>query len=234
MTTITETSYSSEGIQVDHVHDARQYRLDRRSIVVNLAPSAALIDEHLGGYIPPVSSTMLSEGVAVTGDLLCVISESGGPVSERYFRELGWTDFLATASQSDKDAPVLLKSPQETAGAVDLDMSQILHDPTAPEAEQRHEVKTNLWFAPAGTDCGIHREHPFVETHTQIAGVGRMQKFKDESHDSVFEDVILSPGLTQPSIFGRFHEDRLVYPWHQYKADTDAVWLAVEYHAPDL
>ncbi|GAA3060410.1 hypothetical protein GCM10010467_19560 [Actinocorallia glomerata] len=57
-----------------------------------------------------------------------------------------------------------------------------------------------------------------------------MQKFSDHTHHSLFEDMALAPGQTQPSIFGRCQDDGLVFPWHQYKAETDAVWLAIEFH----
>jgi len=92
-------------------------------------------------------------------------------------------------------------------------------------------VRINLWFSPAGSDCGIHRRHDFLEVHTQISGLGHMEKFHTDHHGSLYEDQPMAPGTTNPVPFcsstdgSTFH-----YPWHQYRAETDCVWLAVEYH----
>lgn len=87
----------------------------------------------------------------------------------------------------------------------------------------------NLWFAPAGTQCLIHNSHPFLEYHVQIAGLGSMQKFRSDSAASLYEEQGLVPGAghglypVQPDGTGGYR-----YPWHQYVAHTDCLWLAVE------
>lgn len=87
----------------------------------------------------------------------------------------------------------------------------------------------NLWFAPAGTHCLIHNSHPFLEYHVQVAGQGAMQKFRRPDHASLYEEQLLSPGgrhdvyPVRPAGDGSYH-----YPWHQYFARTDCIWLAVE------
>lgn len=45
------------------------------------------------------------------------------------------------------------------------------------EKERIGNLEFNLWYAHAGTHCGIHNQHDFPEVHTQIYGIGRMQKF---------------------------------------------------------
>lgn len=89
----------------------------------------------------------------------------------------------------------------------------------------------NLWFAPAGTDCGLHDRHPFLEVHTQVQGTGRMQTFRAEDHATLRQDVLMSPGHTHDPFCDLGPDGAFRYPWHQYRADTDSLWLAVEYHA---
>jgi hypothetical protein len=113
-------------------------------------------------------------------------------------------------------------------GSVTFDPGEVLGE--QPLTDRGFNVLANLWFAPAGTDCGIHNEHDFLETHTQIHGAGRMQKFTAPRHDALYEDVPMSPGATHDPFCGTAG-DQFRYPWHQYRADTDCVWLAVEYHA---
>ena len=83
----------------------------------------------------------------------------------------------------------------------------------------------NFWFAAAGTDCGIHNEHDFLEIHTQIWGTGHMQKFHQRSADTLYQDILMTPGFTHKP----FCSDDLRYPWHRYYSDTDCIWLAVEF-----
>jgi len=92
-------------------------------------------------------------------------------------------------------------------------------------------IKVNLWFAPSQTNCFIHNKHDFIEIHSQIYGHGRMQKFKAQDYAKLYEDILMSPGYTTPLPFCRIEDNsKFVYPWHQYYADTDCVWLAIEYH----
>jgi hypothetical protein len=65
-----------------------------------------------------------------------------------------------------------------------------------------------------------------------VHGLGRIQKFTAQDHGTLYEDLRMSPGYTTPDPFCDIAPDGSYrYPWHQYYADTDCVWLAVEYHA---
>lgn len=88
----------------------------------------------------------------------------------------------------------------------------------------------NLWYAPAGTNCGIHKKHAFRELHTQVFGLGRMQKFHKNKRNSLYQEVYMSPGYTHYP----FYDEDGKYPWHQYRADTDCIWLATEFHGQRL
>lgn len=93
--------------------------------------------------------------------------------------------------------------------------------------ERVGNVAYNLWFAAAGTDCGIHKEHDFLEIHTQIWGTGHMQKFREKDERTIYQDIFMTPGYTHDP-FCKESDTR--YPWHRYYADTDCIWLAVEYY----
>lgn len=93
------------------------------------------------------------------------------------------------------------------------------------DKEKVDNIEFNLWFAVAGTSCGIHNEHPFRELHTQIFGIGRMQNFHKNDPNSLYQEVFMSPGYTQEP----FYDEEGAYPWHQYYADTDCIWLVAEF-----
>jgi hypothetical protein len=100
------------------------------------------------------------------------------------------------------------------------------------EVEKRKfSVQVNLWFAPAHTNCFIHNQHNFMEIHTQVFGNGRMQKFHKQDYSTIYEDIQMSPGYTTAQPFCNLDDDsKYIYPWHQYYADNDCIWMAIEYH----
>ncbi|EJT86081.1 hypothetical protein PPS11_02009 [Pseudomonas putida S11] len=66
--------------------------------------------------------------------------------------------------------------------------------------------------------------------HTQIHGVGRIQKFTERDENTLYEHIVMSPGYTHDP-FARIEEDGLpTYPWHRYYSDSDCIWLAIEFH----
>jgi hypothetical protein len=58
-----------------------------------------------------------------------------------------------------------------------------------------------------------------------------MQKFRDQAFDELYEEIFMSPGFTQP-FFHCVRDDAngFKYPWHQYYAETDCIWMAIEFH----
>lgn len=223
---VDELAFSSRLVRVEVLRDVVDHPVTRRSVVVNLSASDAWGKGALPAAIPPFSSTILS-GARVTGTLLLLLAAVGETEDgEKSARELGWTDFYGPA----QGTPVLLRSSQVEVGEVELDAAAVLHQPELPKGTEAFRIKANLWFSPAGTDCGIHNQHDFIEVHTQISGQGRMQKFLDKDHHTLYEDQLLSPGNTNPVPFCLEQDGSYIYPWHQYRADTDCVWLALEYH----
>ncbi|SEN42143.1 hypothetical protein [Cryobacterium luteum] len=221
----TILNFSSTLIKAQLLDDAVGVILHNSSIIVNAAPSAAYIEGSQISPLPPLSSTILRQG-KVTGEKLIVLQLGETGVDESGIAALGWANFYGDSP----DAPVLLKSAQDELGYVEFDSNLIPGQLGDSRGSTTFGVRANLWFSPKGTDCGIHNEHDFIEVHTQIHGYGRMQKFMENEAKTVYEDQLLSPGNTNPTPFCREAEGAFQYPWHQYRADTDCVWLAIEYH----
>ncbi|MFJ4219992.1 hypothetical protein [Curtobacterium luteum] len=222
--TAEKLNFDSELVGAMVLRDADAFPITERTTVVNLAQTDAYVGTTQLSPLPPLSSTVLVSGT-VSGELLLALTVADEVGQEQRARALGWLDFYGA------DGPVLLKSQQDTVGTVTIDRRAVLHQPVLPSNPERFTVKANLWFSPAGTDCGIHNLHPFIEVHTQVTGLGRMQKFDDKRHDALYEDQLLSPGTTNPIPFCIDVDGEFTYPWHQYRADTDCIWLALEYHA---
>ena len=90
--------------------------------------------------------------------------------------------------------------------------------------ERIGNIEYNLWYAPEKTHCSIHKEHNFYEIHTQIYGIGCMQKFYENNYNSLYQTTGMLPGTSHK----RFCNDKFEYPWHQYLSETDCIWLVME------
>jgi hypothetical protein len=223
-TTAQRLSFDSDLAAAVVLRDAVGVPITERSVVVNCAMSDAFTGTTQQAPLPPLSSTVITAGT-VTGELVVVMAPRDGTDLEQRARAAGWLDFYGD------EGPVLLRSPQDSIGTVVLDRRVVLHQPGLSATPAPFRLLANLWFSPSGTDCGIHDTHPFIEVHTQVSGYGRMQKFDARDHATLYEDQQLSPGTTNPVPFCADRNGAFVYPWHQYRADTDCLWLALEYHA---
>lgn len=225
-------SFSAEFITAWAISHARDYPIERRAIVINPSSHDAWIDASVPAPLPPRTSTILDR-VDVTGELLLVIEVHETDDLARRVRERAWLDYYAPAGRAGEagDWPQLFRSSQDRIGRVALDLPALLRQPELANDPVPADVLANLWYSPAGTDCGIHNQHDFVEIHTQVAGEGRMQKFRDATPETLYEDQLMRPGNTNPTPFcRRAPSGAFVYPWHQYRADSDCLWLAIEYH----
>ncbi|MEN8906145.1 MAG: hypothetical protein ABF289_09345 [Clostridiales bacterium] len=97
-------------------------------------------------------------------------------------------------------------------------------------------LKNYIWFAPQKTHCKIHNQHPFIEFHTQLSGIGRMIKYTYQNSTKNYEDQRLAVGNSQSHTYCKLNEFnkeqnklQLSYPWHEYYSDTDCIWLVTEF-----
>jgi hypothetical protein len=198
-------------------------------IVVNLSPTALQYEggeNH--GAIPPWKSAMLRHCTLMEGTMAALLHARKrtnlGAVA------LDWEWYGRRNPQFSRTTPLYISSQD--------DIGEIVFDPlvtfaghsSASPSPRRYRLKLNLWYTPEETDCGIHTGHKFLEVHTQILGTGRMQKFRQNSADTLYEDVLMPPGFTHDPFFVLANDRGFSYPWHRYYADTDCIWMAVELH----
>lgn len=237
--TVRELIFSGPHVQAEVVRNAKEFAVTGRAVVVNIGDRGVYVGESPRKAVAPLSSTVLVDSRIEQADAVLLLRTSPGDRVDGITAEPGW-DLLGDLIGGTPAEPGVLpfppgtplwKSPQDHAATLDLAPSSLLKEPGDPEARRTFDIRVNLWFAPGGTDCSIHNRHEFIEVHTQVHGLGRMQKFREQRFDTLYEDVLMSPGYTTPDPFcvtgagGTF-----VYPWHQYRADSDCLWLAVEYH----
>jgi hypothetical protein len=225
---MTRLALSNRFVEASYVEQPKDHRIGNRAIVVNPGPAPVWVGEEPVRFIPAFSSTILRETRVESGDSVLVFELRDEEDIAEIVREPGWNLFADLLPGFPRSV-LLYRGPVEDLGVVELDQGAVLGElPTGPRS---FRVSVNLWFAPAGTDCAIHNEHDFLEIHSQLHGYGRMQKFKERDHATLYEDLRMSPGHTPPVPFCRSTGSTFAYPWHQYRADSDCVWLAVEFHA---
>ncbi|MFY7933162.1 MAG: hypothetical protein ACOVO7_11185 [Microcystis aeruginosa] len=228
--------FSNKYLKAFWLKNVEDYYIKNRTIVVNLGQQKAYISVSPEKYLHPRASTILQEVSLKSGDSLLLIEiydpiNIGGIILDEGWRQLGGLiDF-------PQDVP-LWKSPQYDLGIVEFDPCFVtgLTDQSQPDNVKKYQVKVNLWFSPALTNAAIHNKHAvreFLEVHTQIYGTGRMQKFHNDDFNTLYEDVLMSPGDTHIPFASVNNEGQFVYPWHQYYADTDCIWMANEFHPID-
>jgi hypothetical protein len=217
-------------IEAEVLHDVRDLRIDGRTVVVNPGPAPAYVSGWPRRFVPPFSSTVLVDTCVERAESVVLLRTAPGLPVAALTGQPDWhrfADLVAPDSGFPEDT-ALWRGPRHQIGTVAFDPSAVLGE--TPGGTRSFEVWINLWFAPSGTDCVIHNRHDFLEVHTQVHGLGRMQKFTAPDPAALYEDVLMSEGNTHLPFCGT-DGDGFAYPWHQYRADTDCVWLAVEYHA---
>lgn len=89
--------------------------------------------------------------------------------------------------------------------------------------EKFDNYEFNCWYLPANTASSIHNLHAFTEVHTQIYGLGIMNKFKDEDKNTLYQRMYMPIGFTHEY----FYDSKVKYPWHQYEAVSECIWMAI-------
>jgi hypothetical protein len=214
-----------ESVLVMSVHDLPV----EDAIVVNL--SSAPLGFRAGddrGAIPPWKSATLRGCTLEHGNAVALLhvrqrTNLGGVA-------LGWDWFGKRYPQFPRGAPLYISS-QDDIGDVELDpLTTFAPGNSGAASPRKFRLKLNLWYTPEETDCSIHTGHQFLEVHIQVLGTGRMQKFRENKAETLYEDVVMAPGFTHDPFFTVAGDRSFRYPWHRYYADTDCIWMAVELH----
>jgi hypothetical protein len=199
------------------------------AVVVNLSTTQAVYKAgDFSSAIPPFQSKRLKRCTVSSAERIAVFelqsSENLGGLA------LAWDWFGKIYTRFNPQIPLYI-SPQEDVASLEFNPRDIFVFDGAKECiPQRFRLKLNLWYAPAQTDCSIHCEHSFLEVHTQIFGIGKMQKFLTADAGSIFEDLIVPLGVTHEPFFQFRPESGFKYPMHRYFAETECVWMAIELH----
>ena len=200
-------NFSEPFLNAEYVSEVEKYPVQDKTIVINIGQQPVEIE---GFRLYPMKSSLFSNTIIPRGESLILIS-------------VAKEDFLGQEIKIDEE---IIKNTWHHV----YDFYNLPHLKKTPlwhsEKETIGNILLNLWYAPKGTLCGLHHEHSFREVHTQIFGIGSMQKFHENDPKSIYQEVIMSPGYTHDP----FYSKKGTYPWHQYYAATDCIWLAIEIH----
>ncbi len=203
-------------------------RLDADGIVVNLSPRAIHVDGDVRTLIQPWRSTIVRGNQILEAERIAVLRierlENLGGVMFR-----GWDWFGDLYAGFPRQTPLYM-SPVDMVGHTEEDPLAFTRERESREELHPFDVALKCWWSPNETDCFIHNEHPFLEVHTQVHGMGRMQKFRERDASTLYEDVVMAPGFTHEPFCTVAGEKEWAYPWHRYYTDTESIWLAIELH----
>lgn len=224
---IRKLEFADEFIYAELVEDAQNFSVDD-AVVVNLSPRPMVTGTLHPAIVPAWKSTCLKTGTIQSAERAALIKvrqkTNLGGCGLR-----GW-DWLGNRIKSfPRDTPLYI-SQFDRVGEITTDPRVFTNEQRDPTEEQVFDLRLNLWWAPGDTDCFIHNEHPFLEVHTQIHGLGRMQKFQQREESTLYEDVPMGIGYSHDPFCRVTGKNQWTYPWHRYYADTDSVWLAIELH----
>lgn len=223
-------AFSSDLLRAAVTLGSGQISVEGNAIVVNADSKATSVFGWRPERLAPMSSTQLRDVRIEAPPNLLLFAPPADLHAVDISRNPGWTQFHSGGQPID-----LWSSSKDTIGNVLLDVGALCEEGNgnayAKPWWKRFRVIVNLWFAPAGTNCLIHRDHSFIEIHSQITGIGHMQKFRAQYDTSPYENIALAPGATTELPFCILNGEGVpVYPWHQYFAESDCIWLAIEYH----
>ena len=200
--------FSEPFLTAEHITYTHNFKINGKAIVINIDLDPLEFDEL---SLPTFKSVVCANTTIelVKNMLLFTIPEGG---------------YLAKNQSIDRE--IIETSWQHIYELTNNDRLKSVELWRSEKIKMDH-LELNLWFAPKGTQCGIHNMHDFLEVHTQIYGLGRMQKFRTKDPSSIYQEVYMSPGFSN----NPFYSNLGLYPWHQYVADTDSIWLAIEQHS---
>jgi len=231
---VIPVDFASENIKAYAVENVQDFLIENRSIIVNMGNEPIYFDEDPQRGLLPRKSTILKNKKIESASLIMVIELQSRVNLGNVILRKEWDSAEHLFGEALQGVP-LWKSPQIDIGEITLnpfaELDQEGHEGKQQNSEVTFRIKVNIWFATEKANCVIHNAHDFIEFHTQIAGIGRMQKFVTNEIETLYEDVILGEGQSH-DIFCIALDDgsTFKYPWHQYYSDTDCIWMATELH----
>lgn len=225
--------FSNTIILAELIEDADKHQISDEAIVINLGVTPIVIPDVSEQLLPPFQSSILRNVELHDVAGAAVIRVENEFSCAGLSAVLQWdrlSSLIETPSVEIMELQ-LFRSKQDFIGPRILEGHILGLVSDGDNLPRSYDVGLNLWYAPGNTDCLIHRLHPFMETHVQIAGQGRMQKFRQDAHSTLYQDIPMLPGVAQPFFqCAKGDDGSFVYPWHQYRADTDCIWMAIEFH----
>jgi hypothetical protein len=239
-----ETLLNFSGVHISglFVSNPRDYKISKRSIVVNPNRTTVHLAMPSVNVLTPFTSVILQDVSIADGESVIILQLDEATNLGNIFLEDGWvlcaTLVPPAPMNPDPGGPIpfardtpLWKSSQHLICRSNFDPALLPGQDDFGIGVVPFDVKVNLWFAPANTNCFIHNQHAFIEIHTQVTGCGSMQKFHTQSYGDLYLDEKMAPGFTTTVPYCEIRTaTEFIYPWHQYFAETDCIWMAIEYH----
>jgi len=187
------------------VQDEKEYKIGNKSIVVNLSESSIMVKNRPVNHL---KSTIVTNVVVNNLKRAIIVEDYERNIDHaKLFEEIKkkWPLVYDMTKQERHKGILLWRSSKEKIFG---------------------NTEINLCYIAANVSTGLHKMHPpdFTEVHTQILGVGKMQKTEENDYGTLYQEVILAPGMTHDP----FYDEQVVYPWHQYQSVTEAIFMAVE------
>lgn len=187
------------------LHNEKEYRVGKESIVINLSDSTVKVKDKRLNYL---KSTIVTN-ITIEDLQRAIIVEDYEKNTDhaKLFEEIKeqWSMMYDMTKQERHKGILLWRSPKEKIFG---------------------NTEINLCYIAANVSTGPHKTHTsnFTEVHTQLLGLGKMQKFEENDCSTLYQEVILAPGNTHDP----FCNEHVEYPWHQYRSVTDAIYMPIE------
>lgn len=223
-------AFSGEYVQAQLVEGVRDYVAE--GVVTNLSSEAMIVGGDIPGIIPPWKSTILRGGRIAKAERVSIVdvpdpTNLGGVMFD------GWDWFGNRMAEFPRTTPLFI-SKHDIVGEVTLNPWLFSNHPEPRDDLVDYRIQLNLWWAPARTDAVIHNSHSFLEIHTQIYGLGRIQIYRDQAGRELYREISAAPGDTHDPIVRIAEARRYTYPWHRGWTDEECVWMAIELHPRSL
>ncbi|MBN1332102.1 hypothetical protein JW978_04500 [Candidatus Dojkabacteria bacterium] len=202
-----QLNFSNDFFDAYLIEDEKDFKIKNYGILINLSKTPIVID--FVSSIPIHKSYLLKDTKVDSVEKAVLLSFAFDPMEKQEkLNEFCWdnwdTNKIRYPDDPTKWKYQIRRSPIEKIGNLEL----------------------VCWYLPGGKEVTIHNEHPFFEVHTQLSGVGILNKFTEQDPKTLYQRMYMPPGFTHDY----FCDNNWKYVWHQYQAVTDSIWMAVIEH----